>query len=221
MTPAHFPSSGEQGATLVELLISLSILGVMLVILLGALRIGIRAWETGERDVEAAQRLQTVLSLLKRQLSSADAKPLILPADVEAEGTKPLVFRGDDHSLDYIAAVSLVPGSDAGRVQVRYEAAEEETGQALILTEQPAVSAAVDADAPEAGSPSAHRLLFGAHAIGFGYLDQTPEGGEWLPEWPPEGREGLPAAVRLTVQMAETNPVITVIARLAAEGEGP
>lgn len=63
------------GFTLIELLISISLVGVVLVIIMGAFRIGIRAWETGERDVENDVRLQAVMSLLKRQL--ADRKSVV------------------------------------------------------------------------------------------------------------------------------------------------
>jgi len=64
-------SSISSGFTLLELLISLSIVGLILLIVFGALRIGSRAWEKGERDVEAHQRQRIVLGLIKQQLASA------------------------------------------------------------------------------------------------------------------------------------------------------
>lgn len=53
-----------------ELLISLTIISVIVVIISGALRIGVRAWEKGEQDIETRQRYRIVLDLMKRQLTS-------------------------------------------------------------------------------------------------------------------------------------------------------
>ena len=62
--------NANKGFTLLELLISLTILGVIVVIIFGAFRIGIRAWEKGEKDVESRQRQRIVLDLSKQQLAS-------------------------------------------------------------------------------------------------------------------------------------------------------
>ena len=64
------PRDSSKGFTLLELLISLTIIGLILVIIFGALRIGVRAWEKGERDVESHQRRRVVLGLVKRQFAS-------------------------------------------------------------------------------------------------------------------------------------------------------
>ena len=63
-------SSISPGFTLLELLISLTIIGLILVIVFGALRIGARAWEKGERDVETHQIQRIVLDNMKRQIAS-------------------------------------------------------------------------------------------------------------------------------------------------------
>ena len=63
-------SGNSRGFTLLELLISLTIVALIVVIIFGALRIGIRAWEKGEKDVDVRQRQRIVLDLIKRQLAS-------------------------------------------------------------------------------------------------------------------------------------------------------
>ena len=59
---------GQFGFTLMEVLLSLSILSIILVVILGALRIGVRAWEKGENVLSVQQRARTILDQLSRQL---------------------------------------------------------------------------------------------------------------------------------------------------------
>jgi len=47
---------GNRGFTLLELLISLTILSLVTVLIFGAFRMGIRAWEKGERNIDGRQR---------------------------------------------------------------------------------------------------------------------------------------------------------------------
>ena len=41
---------GKKGFTLLELMLSLAIMGLVLLIIFGALRVGTRAWEKGEKE---------------------------------------------------------------------------------------------------------------------------------------------------------------------------
>ncbi|HMA85584.1 MAG TPA: type II secretion system protein, partial [Desulfosalsimonadaceae bacterium] len=101
---------GGRGFTLIELLISITIIGVLLVSVMGAFRIGINAWEKGEADIETYQRQQVVLQLVKQQLVS------IRRAEIRKEDTEPYYFKGNEHIVEFISDVSLVPGSHYGRV---------------------------------------------------------------------------------------------------------
>jgi len=205
----------DRGSTLIELLISLSILGVILLIILGAFRIGIRAWETGERDGDSYQRQQMVFSILKRQLSSACDQPIV------SEDEKPTVFRGDSESMDFISSISVVPGNEFGNVQVGYRVSSGEEGEGyyLEITEQNVLTGKGDKKRGVTDEPMAHRLIFGAHAVSFEYLELTPEAPEWQAEWNPDNDAGLPAAVRCTLQMDEKKPPIIMIARMLPEAD--
>ena len=62
---------GGRGFTLVELLVVLALLGLVSVALIGALRFGLRAWDTGERRVEQLNRVQAVQAFLRRRIQQA------------------------------------------------------------------------------------------------------------------------------------------------------
>ena len=206
----HWP---DRGSTLIELLISLTILGIILLIIMGAFRIGIRAWETGDRDVNSAQQQQMAFSILKRQLSSASDQPII------TEDEDPFVFRGDAKSVEFTSTVAVIPGNEAGNVRVGYRVGAEDEGDGyyLEITEQNMLNGSGGKKTRDPDEPTAYRLLSGAYSISFEYLELAPEVSDWQAEWTAEKDTGLPAAVRCIVQMDEKKPPITVIARMLPE----
>ena len=208
-------SRAESGFTLMELLISITIMGVILTIIMGGLRIGIRAWETGSRDVESRQRLQIVLSLVKNQLGAA------CPENIRKPEMDPYLFRGDDYSMEWISRVSIVPGNAHGKVYVTYRIdADDNGGRSLTVAEQSLVRMGPDGQRFVVDEADFYELIRDAHRIGFEYLGASEDGvREWLNIWDPEAQSGWPTAVRITLQMEETKPAAAVIARFHAEPE--
>lgn len=86
-----------EGFTLIELLVALTLMALLSVILFGGLRFGIRAWETGGRNLEEAGRIESVQSLLRRELTQAR----FLPQKDNAGPIAP--FKGDASSLVFMA----------------------------------------------------------------------------------------------------------------------
>ncbi|MGA1867000.1 MAG: type II secretion system protein J [bacterium] len=60
----------ENGFTLLELLISISILAMILAIIMGAMRLGSKAWDSGERRIEKYQRVRVVYDLISEDIRS-------------------------------------------------------------------------------------------------------------------------------------------------------
>ena len=58
------------GFTLLELLISMTLLVVIVVIAFGAMRISSRSMSAGERKMDALERYRTVLSIIDSQVES-------------------------------------------------------------------------------------------------------------------------------------------------------
>ena len=57
------------GFTLLELLIAMSLLGFILVLLFGGMRLGARSWDAGEKRAENATHLALLQGFLRRELS--------------------------------------------------------------------------------------------------------------------------------------------------------
>jgi len=206
---------GGRGFTLIELLISITIIGVLLVSVMGAFRIGINAWEKGEADIETYQRQQVVLQLVKQQLVS------IRRAEIRKEDTEPYYFKGNEHIVEFISDVSLVPGSHYGRVFVKYRIREnmDGNGQMLEIYEADLAAAAGDQSIFEPNEAAYHLLVDNMAEIRFEYLVPEEEAlPEWQKLWEPEAVEtDLPIAVRLIFQAKENVPEVRVVGRLMPE----
>jgi general secretion pathway protein J len=89
------------GFTLLELLIAITLLGLLLAALFGGLRLGARAWERSEERLEKSARLQVVQNFLRERL--AQAYPLTAE---DQTGRLRLAFEGTGDTLRF---VTLMP----------------------------------------------------------------------------------------------------------------
>lgn len=202
------------GFTLIELLISITLVGVILVIVLGAFRIGIRAWETGERDIEKHQRQQIVLSLIKRQLAS------VVWYKIRKPDENPFYFRGDSKSVECVSGIAISPGNAFGNVFVNYRivSGSRDNTEALEVFEQNIAGTKPDVELFETNEEAYHELLTDAYEIFFEYLktNETEET-QWQADWDPGKDKGLPEAVRLSLQLDEDSAPVTVMSRIQGE----
>lgn len=207
----------DTGSTLIELLISITIVGVILVIIMGAFRIGIRAWEVGERDVESFQRQQIVFSILKRQLSSICWRP------VSIENGESFVFSGEEGLVDFISTVSIVPGNDIGNVRVTYRVGLNDDSDLyyLEIAERNFLTGGMGETIDTLDDDMIFELIANVYDIRFEYLKKMATGEEidWQPEWNEDVDAGLPAAVKCILQMDAKKPPVVVVARVLSQAD--
>ncbi len=209
-------STTSPGFTLLELLISLTIIGLILVIVFGALRIGVRAWEKGEKDVEIRQRQRVVLGNIKRQIASTCLR------EIKSEDQKAFFFKGDKESMEFMSRVPMVPTTRSGMVYVKYVVREEDDGEKkrLMLYEKDVVFMEKEKSMDDRDDADFFELIPGAENIGFEYLkgaedkDADPE---WQDTWDPDSDTGIPLAVKITLEEDVDATPIYVIARIQAE----
>ena len=200
----------QKAFTLLELIISLTIIAVILVIIFGAFRIGIRAWEKGERDIDRQQRYRTVLDLVHRQLTSITYKKAII------DEKERLILKGDAKSFEFTSHVSLKPDNQFGIVYVKYRVNESENSkEAFVAYEKNMVLFDKDFKSDDIDDSDFFELIPNAHSISFEYLkppeQDMEEDPSWQDKWDPENDQGLPMAVKLTVIVEpETTPFIVV-----------
>jgi prepilin-type N-terminal cleavage/methylation domain-containing protein len=207
------------GFTLVEVVITLTILGFICLIVFGAFRLGLSAWERGESVRDEYQEARIVSQLITQQVKST--VPFKIKPQ-QAEGDY-LAFEGDARSLKFVSSLSVRGKQPEGLVYAKYEFKEEGSeGGRLVLYEERALNK--DFFAEEPNEEGAVSLLEGVSSVRFEYfreedlLNNIQE--EWVEEWKAKDEKKLPKAFRMTIirknQKGKEEPPITVFASVPA-----
>jgi general secretion pathway protein J len=183
--------AGAAGFTLVELLIALTLVGLLTTLVYGGLRLAAQAWSRVERQTADAADLGAVAEVLRHALSAA------YPAYASAEPSdRAIAFDGE---VDSVALVAPLPQAIAAGVpaQLRFFVVGDERPRTLVMGWRFDLPAS-DGDGP---LPE-NRLVLLDHvrAIRFAYFgaDAADDAPDWHPSW--RARDRLPRLIRIHVE---------------------
>jgi general secretion pathway protein J len=182
------------GFTLVELLIALTLLGLILSLLLGGFRFGISAWESGGHRMARSNEVVAVQDLLRNEISQARG----LLVDSRASGTNK-TFKGSPRELEFAAPLPAHMG--AGGYYLFSLGARDIRGRTRLAlawrTYRPDMFAA-----GREGTAAEALLLDDIRSIAFAYYGQSDEDEQpvWTDDW--GDRRSLPKLVRLRLEFA-------------------
>lgn len=190
------------GFTLLELLLALAIVGALLVILLGSLRVGLAAWRQGDERAAAHQHLRSLSELLAGSVAAAFPYHQSSLQGGEAK----VQFRGEEEQLSFVTFAPPFPlAAPVPFVAVTFAARGGEN-PGLAITEQ----ALPNFDPFEEAKP-----IFvddSVTAVKFRYL--RADGG-WEERWDGAAEARLPQAVQINLTItlsgrAESFPPLTI-----------
>lgn len=186
----------KKGFTFLELIISFSILSLILIIVLGALRLGFRFWDRGNEVSFEAQEQRMIWSSLKHQLCS------IYPYRVRTGTKKLLLFKGEKDQIEFVSLFSYYLQDKGGLRYCRYKIREDEKGEGFSL--KVFETRAVNADLRELDVADERFvvLVSGLPHFTFQYTDQNKAGepAEWFSIWKGRERKRLPTQIRLSFE---------------------
>ncbi len=136
----------EKGFTLIEVLISLTILAMIMGVIMGGFRLGIQSWETGEKRLEEQQRMRCVFDILIQDIKSCMGTKKPATYTLDAAGGKqfdrdrqkwPVVFLGEAKKVTFITAASGIdPQLKKGSLRfVSYYLSQSEDKPGLVMEE--------------------------------------------------------------------------------------
>ncbi len=172
MSPASpARKTAAAGFTLAELLVAMTLLGLISVALFGGLRFGARAWEVGMQRADEQSQVEAVQNVLRRQLERAVSFPL---ADQTTS------FYGERERLQFSAPAASQFGP-SGFYRFELLTVSDQGRDDLILRWRVERS-----DLEESGTePEERVLLLDVADLEFGYYGD-PERSfepEWQDEW--------------------------------------
>jgi general secretion pathway protein J len=177
----------QRGFTLIEVVIALSIVGALLVIMFGGLRVGLGAWSRGEERAELLEHERNVDQLLDRAVTGS----YLYRPETGPENKPGILFQGDPDRLAFVTVAPPVPAS----VPIAFTAVtlSLETGDHPGLTIRQ--KALPNADPFESVPPVI--VDPAVTALRFRYLREA--GAEWEESWDATKEKGLPLAVEVTL----------------------
>lgn len=196
---------GQRGFTLLELVVALAIVGALLVIAFGGLRVAIAAWAQGDDRSEAHQHLRGVASVLGHSLGATYPYRAALGQAPEVV----VLFRGSENRVEFVTQAPPFPAPIPVAFTAVVIALESEEGPALVIRQRVLPNREPFTEAKEALRDA------GIQRLELRYLS---EGGAWQDEWDAERERGLPRAVQITVATTragrvQTLPPLTVALR--------
>jgi general secretion pathway protein J len=193
---------GQAGFTLLEILITLAVLGLLMTMLLQGVRFGIAAWQVQARTLSARGDLDAAERMLRTLVAEANPGSL--------GGTPPL-FKGLPYSVTFTTVLPEAVGAVGPREADVTLAVDQ--AHRLVLLFLPHYRNRIGPSPP----PQEVVLLTGVERMDIAYWQEAGFGqkAEWQTEW--QRREMLPKLVRFHLVLAARgrgyNPDIVVAPR--------
>jgi prepilin-type N-terminal cleavage/methylation domain-containing protein len=191
----------DRGFTLLELVISITLLATIVTIATGALRLGYRSITSGEKKMESIERFRASLYIINAQILSG------VPLSFNREGIKQVYFAGSQDFMRLATNYSIW-GGQRGYVIVEYRVAVENNGTKSLYASENLIGTE---------RPRETKLLQGFDGIYFEYFvqDKTEElGGRWIVQWSDTTK--VPEKIRL--RLIQGRKEISMIIPMRAQG---
>lgn len=182
----------QRGFTLLELLIGMVLLGFILMLLFGGLRLGSRSWDAGSERVDAVAQLRATQGFLRRELEA------MLPLHWKQTTPPQFAFAGEAQTLTFVAPMPGYAGG-GGLYVMRLSLDRSRQQPALVLDYAPLSSTGASwSDSLVQAQQTV--LAEGVENVQFAYFggDTVNTDGHWMDVW--QDAQRLPELLRIRVE---------------------
>jgi len=190
----------DAGFTLLELLVALTLLGLVMAVVFGELRFTARAWDSADARAARNAELLGVHGFLRQRFEQLYVPQQIRTADA-ADG--PPAFDGSGHTLTFLATMPANV-SQGGYYRIELSLEPGEDGEDLLVAWRPFDADEINTVAN--GPDNSRVLLRGVREISFAYYGATSDNvaPQWWDIWP--ARDAAPSLIRMDVAFADGDP---------------
>ena len=214
----NLPGSRE-GFTLLEMLVGLTLLGVLLILIYSALNVGLRAWDAGDQRAGEASHERIVQSFLRRELGQ------VFPIRWRGIPESKIAFEGAKTEIKFVTALNLGASIKEGGLQWGhlYLADDPEPGpdgrhqQSLFLKREVFDLQAKDWGNLDAAKPT--RLIQGVKEMEISYFGSENDSidPKWVNEWAFPLRVPILLKISVKTNQGRDIPELVVALKLGEE----
>jgi type II secretion system protein J len=187
----------QNGFTLVEVILAMTLFALMGTVLYGAFSLGHSAVERSQRSFEKNQKLRSVDETLGSYIRSA------YPYRSSPQDSA-IVFSGKQAELTFVSSFSLAMGGRGmGIVRLFWEGDDQRAGELRLEEETPVRVAGEVGTEVQQGVRNDMVILERIKELRFTYLDPESDQEKWEESWDARERNRLPRAVRLDYRTEE------------------
>ena len=209
--------SNTAGFTLLEMLVGLTLLGVLLILIYSALNIGLRAWDTGDQRASEASHQRIVQSFLRRELGQ------VFPIRWRGIAESRIAFEGGKADIKFVTALNLGASVKEGGLQWGHlyladdAAPDGKRRQSLFLKRESFDLHAKDWSGLEEAKPT--RLIEGVKEIEITYFgaENDTTDPKWTDEWNLPLRVPLLVKISVKTDLGRDVPDLVVALKLGEE----
>ncbi len=188
-----------RGFTLLELIVAIAIVGIIVVIVAGAMRLGIKSVDRGEKRIDAIERIRTSINIIEAQVQSMNGLTYV------DNGEKKRYFKAARDSMQFSTNYSIW-GGQKGCAVVSYTVETDNDGKQTMKASENVV-----------GMENARQtFLLGSYdKIYFEYFYKGPtdEKGSWTEKWTDD--VSIPEKVKLHLLSGQNDFALIMPIRIA------
>ena len=190
---SHDPIRERSGFTLLELMVSIALLGLLVLVVSGSMRLGYRSLEKGEQKTEALERFIISCTIIDAQIQSA------IPLNISGSAENRYIVEGTQDTIRFASNYSLF-GGQRGYVVVAYRVETDRNNKHTLYVQE-------NIRGFESGKEV--KLLEGLDDIRFEYfLRRTADG---LDEWTTDLQRSTSFPRKIRVHLAWGNQKVVMI----------
>ena len=205
----------HRGFTLLELLIAITLLGMILVLVFAGLRLGVRSWDTAQASVDSMNTVRAIEGVLRRELSQ------VYPYRWKKGLPQRLAFQGERYQVSFVAPLpARIDGGGLFAISVDLEESGKE--KRLVWKQVPVSSEMEDFSALSNAKDNLLALTksdSNVEEVWFSYFGPQTEGADptWNDHW--DNTKSFPILIRVQAKLTggEPWPDFVVAPMLAAE----
>jgi len=195
MTPPGRRRAAQDGFTLLETIVALTLLGLMLAVLTGSIRFAGRSRDAAASKIDSIDNMRIAQDFLRQTLAQTHPKRWL-----KAVG-RPFVFRGERDELAMAAPLTARVGV-GGLFLLNFSLVDAGPGKGKNLVMARAFPEPDSQEMPDFTSADTTVLAENLSELEFGYLGRDDDTSD--PTWRDDWKEGarMPEAVRVRIRPA-------------------